>query len=93
MVSRHNKLRNVFFYFCQRACLGPRLEMGCGAGSNSQSRPADVLVPHLGKPAGMHTHPSSGHLASLVECFLHSAAWAAAPEEVLASLKMAGVRG
>ena len=34
-------------------CLGPRLEMGCGVGSDSQSRPADVLVPNwdLGKPA------------------------------------------
>ena len=53
MVSRHNKLRDVFYDFCQRACLGPRLEMGCGAGSDSQSRPADVLVPNwdLGKPA------------------------------------------
>ena len=42
-----------FFDFCQCACLGPHLEMGCGAGSNSQSRPADVLVPNwdLGKPA------------------------------------------
>eukprot|EP00731_Ephydatia_muelleri_P010053 Em0005g639a len=54
VVSRHNKLRDVFLDFCQRACLGPRLEMGCGAGyTNSQSRPADVLVPNwdLGKPA------------------------------------------
>eukprot|EP00731_Ephydatia_muelleri_P007139 Em0003g1387a len=53
VVSRHNKLRDVFYDFCQRACLGPRLEMGCGAGSDSQSRPADVLVPNwdLGKPA------------------------------------------
>ena len=54
MVSRHNKLRDVFLDFCQRACLGPRLEMGCGAGyTNPQSRPADVLVPNwdLGKPA------------------------------------------
>eukprot|EP00731_Ephydatia_muelleri_P032575 Em0024g119a len=44
---------DVFYDFCQRACLGPRLEMGCGAGSDSQSRPADVLVPNwdLGKPA------------------------------------------
>ena len=43
-----------FLDFCQRACLGPRLEMGCGAGyTNSQSRPEDVLVPNwdLGKPA------------------------------------------
>ena len=40
--------------FCQCACLGPRLEMGCGAGyTNSQSFPADILVPKwdLGKPA------------------------------------------
>ena len=53
MVSRHNKLRDVFYDFCQRACLCPRLEMGCGAGSDSQSRSADVLVPNwdLGKPA------------------------------------------
>ena len=53
VVSQHNKLRDVFYDFCQRACLGPRLEMGCGAGSDSQSRPADVLVPNwdLGKPA------------------------------------------
>ena len=53
VVMRHNKLRDVFYDFCQRACLGPRLEMGCGAGSDSQSRPADVLVPNwdLGKPA------------------------------------------
>ena len=53
VVSRHNKLRDVFYDFCQRACLGPRLEMGSGAGSDSQSHPADVLVPNwdLGKPA------------------------------------------
>ena len=53
---RHYKLRDIFSDFCQRACLGPRarLEMGCGAGfTNTQSRPADVLVPNwdLGKPA------------------------------------------
>ena len=53
MWFRDTKLRDVFYDFCQRACLGPRLEMGCGAGSDSQSRPADVLVPNwdLGKPA------------------------------------------
>ena len=49
--------------------------------------------PKVSTASGMHTHPSSGHLVSLVECFLHSAAWAAAPEEVLASHKVAGVRG
>ena len=43
----------MFYDFCQRASLGPRLEMCCGAGSDSQSRPADVLAPNwdLGKPA------------------------------------------
>ena len=47
VVSRHNKLRDIFSDFCQRACLGPRLEMGCGVGfTNSQFRPADVLVPN-----------------------------------------------
>ena len=54
VVSHHNKLRDVFLNYCQRACLGPRLEMGCGAGyTNPQSCPADVLVPNwdLGKPA------------------------------------------
>ena len=54
MVLRHNKLWDVFLDFCQCACQGPCLEMGCGAGyTNSQSRPADVLVPNWdrGKPA------------------------------------------
>ena len=54
VVSHHNKLRDIFSDFCQRACLGPRLETGCGAGFTiTQSRPADVLVPNwdLGKPA------------------------------------------
>ena len=38
--------------------------------------------PKVSTASGMHTHTSS-----------HSEAWAAAPEEVLASVKMAGVRG
>ena len=44
MVSCHNKLRDVFLDFCQRACLGPCLEMGWAGYTNPQSRPADVLV-------------------------------------------------
>eukprot|EP00731_Ephydatia_muelleri_P034844 Em0081g9a len=54
VVLRHNKLWDVFLDFCQCACQSPCLEMGCGAGyTNSQSRPADVLVPNWdrGKPA------------------------------------------
>ena len=61
MVLRHNKLRDIFSDFCQRACLGPCLEMGCGAGiTNTQSHPADVLVPNwdLGKPAALDLSPS-----------------------------------
>ena len=53
VVLRHNKFQDVFLDFCQCVCLGPHLEMGCRAGyTNSQSRPADVLVPNwdLGKP-------------------------------------------
>ena len=61
----------VFFLdFCQRACLGPRLEMGCGAGSNSQYRPADVLVPNweLGKPAAFDLSVTSTlHSSVLLE--------------------------
>ena len=64
-----------FLDFCQRACLGSRLEMGCGAGyTNSQSRPADVLVPNwdLGKPAAFNLsvtstlHPSVWLEASMM---------------------------
>ena len=60
----------MFFDFCQRACLGPRLEMGCGAGSNSQSRLADVLVLNwdLGKPAAFDLSVTSTlHSSVLLE--------------------------
>ena len=71
MVLRHNKLRDIFSDFCQRACLGPRLEMGCGAGiTNTQSRPADVLVPNwdLGKPAALDLSVTSTlHSSVLLE--------------------------
>ena len=55
-----------FFYFCQRAFLGPRLEMGCEAGSISQSCPADDLVPNwdLGKPAAFDLAGSAALVAS-----------------------------
>ncbi|KAL5479267.1 hypothetical protein EMCRGX_G022766 [Ephydatia muelleri] len=52
-------------YFCQHACLGPCLEMGCGPGyTNSQSRPADVLVPNwdLGKPAAFDLSVTSHYI-------------------------------
>ena len=51
VVSRHNKLRDIFNDFCHRACLAPQLEMG--GWSREHTRPADVLVPNwvLGKSA------------------------------------------
>eukprot|EP00731_Ephydatia_muelleri_P028940 Em0020g584a len=48
-----------------------------------------MLIKKVSTASGMHTHPSSGHLASFVECFLHCAEWAAAPEIVLESLNVA----
>ena len=59
-----------FLDFCQRACLGPCLEMGYGAGSNSQSRPADVLIPNwdLGIPAAFDLSVTSTlHSSALLE--------------------------
>ena len=51
VVSRHNRLRDIFNDFCHSACLAPQLEMG--GWSRDRTRPADVLVPKwvLGKPA------------------------------------------
>ena len=51
VVSRHNRLRDIFNDFCHSACLAPQLEMG--GWSRDRTRPADVLVPNwvLGKPA------------------------------------------
>ena len=44
VVSRHNKLRDIFNDFCHSACLAPQLEMG--GWSREHTRPADVLVPN-----------------------------------------------
>ena len=51
VVSRHNRLRDIFNDFCHSVCLAPQLEMG--GWSRDRTRPADVLVPNwvLGKPA------------------------------------------
>ena len=50
VVSRHNRLRDIFNDFCHFACLAPPLEMG--GWSRQHTRPADVLAPNwvLGKP-------------------------------------------
>eukprot|EP00731_Ephydatia_muelleri_P011154 Em0006g48a len=55
-VSRHNRVRDTLFEFCQRACLGAQLEAGSSLGHEArQARPADVLIPNweLGKPAAV----------------------------------------
>ena len=58
----------MFYDFCQRTCLGSRLEMGCGAGSDSQSRTAYVLVPNwdLGKPAAFDLSVTSTLQSSIL---------------------------
>eukprot|EP00731_Ephydatia_muelleri_P021279 Em0013g1006a len=44
VVSRHNRLRDIFNDFCYSACLAPQLEMG--GWSRDRTRLADVLVPN-----------------------------------------------
>ena len=54
MVSRHNKLRDVFVECCRRANVSAQVEVGSGFGHDKHNtRPADVLVANwsLGKPA------------------------------------------
>ena len=56
VVSRHNRVRDTLFEFCQRACLGAQLEAGSSLGHEArQTRPANVLIPNweLGKPAAI----------------------------------------
>ena len=50
-----------------------------------------LLLPHPN--CSKFLQPSSAHLGSLAVCFLFSAASAAAPTLLLASAKIAGVRG
>ena len=45
MVTRHNRLRDVFVDFCHQAHLGVHVEVGSNlTPDGSRSRPADVLV-------------------------------------------------
>ena len=50
VISRHNRLGDIFNDFYHSACLAPQLEMG-----GWFRQPADLLVPnwdlHVGKPA------------------------------------------
>ena len=84
VVSCHNKLRDIFSDFCQRACLGPHLEMGGGAGfTNSQSRQTDVLVSNwdFGKPAAFDLSITSTlHSSVLLEASMKAGLAALAVE-------------
>ena len=54
VVSRHNKLRDVFVECCRRANVSAQVKVGSGFGHDKHNtRPADVLVSNwsLGKPA------------------------------------------
>ena len=59
VVTRHNKLRDVFVDSCRHANVSAQVEVGSGFGHDkSKTRPADVLVPNwsLGKSAAFsHT--------------------------------------
>ena len=46
MITRHNQLRDCIADFCNKACLSPRIEKGCGILPKDQSRLADILVPN-----------------------------------------------
>eukprot|EP00731_Ephydatia_muelleri_P037802 Em0566g4a len=54
VVTRDNRLHNVFVESCRRACIGVQVEVGGKYGSEEcRKRPADVLATNwmLGKPA------------------------------------------
>ena len=54
MVSRHNRLRDVFAESCRRAFISAQVEVGYGFTSEERhTRPADVLAANwmMGKPA------------------------------------------
>ena len=54
VVTRHNRLRDVFVESCRRACIGVQVEVGGKYGlEERRKRPADVLATNwmLGKPA------------------------------------------
>ena len=56
VVSRHKRIRDTLFEFCQRACLGAQLEAGSSLGHEAQqTRPTNVLIPNweLGKPVAI----------------------------------------
>ena len=70
-IVRHNAIRDVLFSAAQSAALGPVREASSMI-SNSQSRPADVLLPtwHHGRPAALDVHV----ISPLQDATLHEAA-------------------
>ena len=57
------------------------------------SRASFPQLPYVSTARGMHNHPKSWHLASLVVCFLPSATRPAAPSYILDMFRIARVRG
>eukprot|EP00731_Ephydatia_muelleri_P004686 Em0002g862a len=58
--------------------------------SRQQFGIGDGLADGKQRTKGMHNHPKSWHLVSLAACFLHSAAYAAAPTDALALFRDTG---
>ena len=72
VVTRHNRLRDVFAESCRRAGIGVQVEAGSGVGRDEQhTRPADVLAANwmLGKPAAFDFAVTS----PLISSTLHEA--------------------
>lgn len=55
IIHRHNTIRDTIFSDCRKAMMNPKLEQGAGLSSDSNHRPADILVPSwsLGKSAAL----------------------------------------
>ena len=83
VVTRHNRLRDVFAESCRRACIGVQVEVGGKYGSEERcKRPADVLATNwmLGKPAAFDftvTSPLVSNILPEVSVTAGTAAFAA----------------
>ena len=55
VVTRHNKLWDLFVESCQKVCIGVQVEVGNGYGHHEHSkRPADVLAANLMLTCSLH---------------------------------------
>ena len=85
MVTRHNRLRDVFVESCWRACVRVQVEVGSGYGLHEHNkRPADVLAANwmLGTPAAFEFTVTSPLVSkSLPEASVTAGSAAFAAEE------------